>query len=355
MLSNLAYLVIVIAGLHYASSVATLFLVALFVAVVSAPAVLWLERRKIPATAAAMLVIGALVATFGGMGALVGASINGFVAAAPLYRNRLDQQMQIGLQWLRERGLEAYGLDLLESIEPGSVMSLVGTVMGALGGLIGNGLIILLVVTFILLEVPGMRAKFLAAFPGSPDSLGRFSRIAGLVERYLILKTVLSVATGFFAGIWVAVLGVDFALLWGLLAFLLNYIPNFGSVIAAVPPILLALIQFGVTKAALVAAGYLVVNFVFGNVLEPKLMGRSMGLSTLMAFLSLLAWGGILGMAGMFLAVPLTMALRIVLDSEPSTRWLAVLMGPGEEASIPGSPPPESSESAAAGPPAAAA
>jgi predicted PurR-regulated permease PerM len=126
----------------------------------------------------------------------------------------------------------------------------------------------------------------------------------------------------------VAAVGLDFPLLWGLLAFVLNYIPTFGSFIAAIPPIALALVQYGIGKAVIVLIGYLLVNVVMGNIVEPRVMGHSMGLSPLVVFVSLLAWGWVLGGVGMFMAVPLTMALKIILDSDPSSHWIAVLMGP---------------------------
>jgi len=325
---NLAALVIVIAGLSYASSLITLVLVAAFIAMVSAPVVLWLRGRGVPSALAVLAVVLGVAGFFTAIGALVGTSINAFVRAAPVYKARLDGQVDALLVWLREQGLETYGMDLLQSVELGSVMSIIGQLMGALGGLLGNGLVILIIVVFILFEVPGMPAKFRAAFPASEDSLARLRLITRNVERYVILKTLVSLLTGVVLGIWVAVLGVDFALLWGMLAFLLNYIPTFGSIMAAVPAVLMALVQLGPGSALLVLAGYLVVNFVVGNVLEPRLMGQGMGLSTLVVFVSLLAWGSVLGIGGMFLAVPLTMALKIVLDSNPETRWLAVLMGP---------------------------
>jgi predicted PurR-regulated permease PerM len=122
------------------------------------------------------------------------------------------------------------------------------------------------------------------------------------------------------------VLGVDFALLWGVAAFLLNYIPNIGSLIAAIPPILLALVQFGVGKTLIVAAGYLVVNIVVGSIIEPRVMGRGLGLSTLIVFISLVFWGWVFGPVGMFLSVPLTMVVKIALDSQEETRWIAVML-----------------------------
>ena len=133
--------------------------------------------------------------------------------------------------------------------------------------------------------------------------------------------------TGIAIGIWLAILGVNHAFLWGLFAFLLNYVPNIGSIIAAIPAVLLALIQLGLGSAILVGIGYLVVNVVVGSIIEPKYMGKGLGLSTLVVFLSLVFWGWVLGPVGMVLSVPLTMVLKIGLESKEDTRWIAVLLG----------------------------
>ena len=124
------------------------------------------------------------------------------------------------------------------------------------------------------------------------------------------------------------IIGVDFPALWGLLAFLLNYVPTIGSLIAAAPPVLLALVQLGAWHAAAVAAVFAVTNVGFGNVVEPRFMGRGLGLSTLVVFLSLVFWGFLLGPVGMLLSVPLTMTAKIALEANPGTTWLALLLGP---------------------------
>jgi len=142
------------------------------------------------------------------------------------------------------------------------------------------------------------------------------------------LKTWISLATGAVIATWLTLLGVEYPLLWGLLAFLLNYVPNIGSIIAAVPAIMMAFIQLGIGSALATAAGYLVVNIAVGSIIEPRVMGRGMGLSTLVVFLSLLFWGWALGPVGMVLSVPLTMILKIALESRDDTRWFAVLLGP---------------------------
>jgi len=148
------------------------------------------------------------------------------------------------------------------------------------------------------------------------------------VNSYFSIKTWISLATGIFIAIWLAVIGVDYPLLWGLLAFLLNFVPNIGSIIAAVPALLLALVQLGGGEALLAGLGYVIANVVLGNVVEPKFMGKGVGLSTLVVFISLVFWGWILGPVGMLLSVPLTMIIKLALESRQQTQWLAILLGP---------------------------
>jgi len=138
---------------------------------------------------------------------------------------------------------------------------------------------------------------------------------------------VISVVTGALLGVWTGLLGLDFAILWGILAFALNFIPTVGSIIAAVPPMILALVLFGPGHMFAVGAGFLVVNITLGNMLEPRIMGDQFGLSALVVFLSLVFWGWLWGPAGMLLSVPLTVTIHSVLAHNESTRWLAVLMG----------------------------
>ncbi len=329
-LISAASLVVILAGLKAAASIVTLLLVAVFIALVSTPALLWLRRKRVPSPFAVLLVGLLVVAALAGLAVLLGASLNGFVQELPVYTEKMNSQMGRLLDWLRGRGLDVDILQMLKSVRPASVMSVVGNVFAALGGVLGNSFVIVLVVIFILIEVPTFESKFRVAFGDAGNKLDRMGIIAANVVRYLGLKTLVSLITGAWIAIWVAAVGLDFPLLWGLLAFLLNYIPTFGSVVAAIPPVLLALVLLGPAKAGLVGLGFLLANLVMGNIVEPRLMGKSMGLSTLVVLLSLLGWGWILGTGGMFFAVPLTMALKIILEGNERTRWFAVLMGPGK-------------------------
>ena len=221
-------------------------------------------------------------------------------------------------------------------------MRLVAKMLSGLGGVLTNSFLILLTVIFILLEASSFPRKVRAAFGDPKNSLSQFSKITEAVNNYLAIKTLVSLGTGVVVTIWVGLLGIDFPVVWGLLAFLLNFIPNLGSIISAVPPVLLGYIQFGIGRALIVAAGYAVVNVVFGNWVEPKLMGRKLGLSTLVVFLSLVFWGWVWGPAGMLLSVPMTMVVKIALESHPSTKWISILLD--SESSIPRTLPQEKTQ-----------
>ncbi|MDF1555205.1 MAG: AI-2E family transporter, partial [Deferrisomatales bacterium] len=195
-----------------------------------------------------------------------------------------------------------------------------------------NGFLILLTVVFMLLEASDLPAKMRAAVGDPAADFSGFDAFANNLNRYLAIKSWVSLATGALAAAWLGILGVDFAILWGLLAFLLNFVPNLGSIIAGVPAVLMAFIQFGFARAGVVAVGYVVINVVIGSGVEPRFMGRGLGLSTLVVFVSLVFWGWVFGPVGMLLSVPLTMALKIALESREDSRWLSVLLGSGSAA-----------------------
>src|SRR5690606_27192148 len=141
---------------------------------------------------------------------------------------------------------------------------------------------------------------------------------------FLAIKTAVSLATGLLAGLLCWAAGLDFYILWGILAFALNFIPVIGSIVAGVPPTLLALVVAGLPNALLVAGGYLLINNFLGNFVEPTLVGRRFGISTLVIVMSVMFWGWLWGPIGMLLAVPLTMMLKVVLASSEEFRWIAV-------------------------------
>jgi len=331
-LVSLAAAMVVIAGLRAAQSLVVPFMLSLFLAIIAAPAVNWLQRRRVPAGLAVVLVVILMLGVLTVVGVVLGGSVNRFVAAVPQYQTKLDGLME-SVPGLFERfGMEVEERELQDVVKPGSVMNWVGSGLKGLASILSNTLMIALIVIFMLLEGVWVPTKLRVAFGEGSDVVERVGQAAIQIQRYLAVKTLISLTTGILVAIWTAALGLDFALVWGLLAFLLNFVPTIGSLIAAVPAVLQALIQVGPGTALVVGLGYLVVNILFGNIIEPNLMGRTLGLSTLVVFLSLVFWGWVLGTVGMLLSVPLTMIIKIILEANESTRPVAIMLDNGRAA-----------------------
>ena len=324
-----AALVIIIAGINQARSVLVSMLVAGFLAVIATSPVLWLERRHIPSVAAVLLVVTGMITLLAMTGAVVGVSLNSFYGKLPVYQAHLQDHVVIFQVFLERNGIRGIDKILLGYVNPGAVMSLTARMLTEIGLAFTNIVLILLTVTFILLEASSFPGKLRAVLGHSQKTFPGFERFFDDIKRYMLIKTLISLATGILIAIWLAIIGVDFPVLWGFLAFLLTYVPNIGSTVAAVPAILLALIQLGVAQAVLVAAGYIVVNFIIFNVFETRFMGQRLGLSTLVVFVSLIFWGSLLGPIGMVLCIPFTITLKFACESNEDTRWIATLLGRG--------------------------
>jgi len=323
-----AALVIIIVGINQAQSVLVSFLVAVFFAIIGTPPVLWLERKRIPSAVAVLLVVAGMISILLIVGAIVGASINSFYTELPVYQTRLHEQVSAFHTFLTAKGIRGMDKVLLGYINPAAVMNLTALLFAELGSALSNIVLILLTVTFILLEASSFPVKLRSVLGDPQQVFPQFTSFVGDIERYMVIKTLISLVTGILIGIWLFILGVDFPILWGFLSFLLNYVPNVGSTIAAIPAVLLAFIQLGTGSAVMATAGYMVINFVLDTVIETRLMGRSLGLSTLVVFLSLIFWGSLLGPVGMVLCIPLTMTLKFACGGNRSTQWIAVLLGP---------------------------
>ncbi len=321
-----AGLIIVIAGMKAAEPILVPLLFAGFLAIISSSAAFWVQNKGIPAPVAVFLVVLGVLSIGMIVVLIIGTSVDDFSDAIPRYQQLLTAEIAPLLKWVEGWGFQLNEEDLLKSIDPGASMRLVAKMLSGLGGVLTNSFLILLTVIFILLEASSFQRKVRAAFGDPQNPLSQFSKITDAVNNYLAIKTLVSLGTGIVVTIWVSVLGIDFPVIWGLFAFLLNFIPNLGSIISAVPPVLLGYIQFGIGRALIVGAGFAVVNVVFGNWVEPKLMGRKLGLSTLVVFLSLVFWGWLWGPAGMLLSVPMTMVVKIALESHPSTQWISILL-----------------------------
>ncbi len=332
-LIKFAAFVIIVAGMKAATMLVVPLLLAVFLSIICAPPLFWMQKKGIPSLLGILILMLGVIAMQIFLVTLVSTSIADFSGNIPFYQERLKTLTFESLQFFSRYGVELEVEKLTEMFNPGRILKLVANALNGMGGVLTNTLFVFLTFIFILSEAAGFPNKLRAILNDKNTDLETYAEITSGVNRYLGIKSLTSLATGIVIFIWLFVQGVDFPVMWGVFAFLLNYIPNIGSIIAAVPAVLLALIQLGPLAAGISALGFLIVNILVGSVIEPKVMGQGTGLSVLVVFLSLAFWGWVLGPVGMLLSVPLTMAVKIALSNRDSTKWLSILLGSNKEAS----------------------
>ena len=297
-----------------------------------------MTARRVPHWLAMLLLFVLISLIFFFLVGLINSSVREFSQSIPQYRQllaeRVNDVLTLAQKW--KIPLDISENSIMENFDPSAIMKFVQRVFLSFSGVVTNIFVLLLVVIFMLLEAPQAKHKFAVAFSDNPNDIGQqehyLDRILNGIMSYLAVKTMMSVLTAICVWALLEVAGVQYAILWATLSFLLNYIPNIGSIIAAVPIIVQALLLNGFVVGLEVIIGVIAINMIIGNVLEPRLMGKKLGLSTLVVFLSLLFWGWLLGTVGMLLSVPLTMALKIALEASPTTVKYALLLGDSDSA-----------------------
>jgi AI-2 transport protein TqsA len=321
----MAAVVVVLAGIKSAAVIIVPFLLALFVAIILSPLFEWLNRKGLPAGFSLFAVVVLFIGVIALVGMLVGSSVQDFNTNLPSYEAKLRGQVEGVAAMLETFGMEVPAGDLSAVFDPGRVMKYAASALQSAGTLLTDGLVILLTVVFILLESARFTQK-IKSIDRDEGAMKHLSEVIEKIKHYMVLKAVISLITGITVTLILMAFGLDYAVLWGVVAFLLNFIPNIGSIIAAIPAVLLALIQLGPLSATGITVAYIVINILIGSVIEPKVMGKGLGLSTLVVFLSLIFWGWLLGPVGMLLSIPLTIMVKIALASQPNTKWVAVLL-----------------------------
>lgn len=327
-----AALVIVIAGMKYAAPLLVPFFLSAFIAVICFPLMSLLQQKGLPKGLSLTLVM--LLVVFVGIGLtfLIGSSLTDFSRTLPEYQQKITAEWSEVIHWLSDHGISVAD-SIKEIADPAAALGLVSSILKGFGNVLANSFLIILTVVFILGEAAGFAQKSISvnsngSEPPKPDAQVFSHVFVTKLRSYMSMKTLISMMTGVIIAIAMWLIGVDYPVLWGVLAFMLNFVPNIGSIIAAVPAVMLALVQLGLTSALLVAAVFVAVNVIIGSIIEPKYMGRGLGLSTLVVFLSLVFWGWVLGPVGMLLSVPLTITVKLALDSHAETQWLGHLLGP---------------------------
>ncbi|MDG2399730.1 MAG: AI-2E family transporter [Akkermansiaceae bacterium] len=333
-----AAVVILITGLKLGQSFFVPVLLAGFIATVSFPITSWLRKRRVPMPIAVLLTVLVDFAFMTGVVIIV-ITLTGDLESK--WQDRYYPAMNSKIEEVRETAVGVLEnlkipearetVDNYATIEiPAQIgknfdpFDLGKDVAVRVLGFLGSTLLILILTVFMLSEARMFGRRVNAILEARGPNLDRLMNSSADIQRYLAMKTVVSLATGVLAGFLCWAAGLDFYILWGILAFALNFIPVLGSIIAGIPPFILAFLVDGGPSALAVGVGYISINIFLGNFLEPMLMGRRFGLSTLVVIISVLFWGFVWGPVGMFLAVPLTMVLKVMLDNSDELRWIAV-------------------------------
>jgi predicted PurR-regulated permease PerM len=331
-----ACLVLVLAGMRAAASFFVPVVLAFFLSVLSYPMMRWLRERKVPHW------MGVLVTVTVNVAVLVFVIQAGVHLLArmqdelPSYIRGLKGLLDNGAVWLQGQGVEEapvmlnqmwdwQGLGNNQNIVQG-LTTIMGSTVGTAASVVSTTTVVMILMVFILMEAVGTRGRLAAVRAAGGPDFGQLLESATDIQKYLVIKTLISVATGVLAGVWCWLFDLPYAVLWGIVAFLLNYIPAVGSIMAGVPPVLLALVTTGFGSAFGVMLGYLAINTALGTFLEPMLLGRRFGASPLVIVTSVIFWGWMWGPVGMFLAVPLTMMIKMMLGHSDEFRWMAVAM-----------------------------
>ena len=323
-----AAFIVVVAGVKSAESLMVTFLLSGFFAIICAPPFMLMLRKGVPDWLSLLIVIVGITGVQVVFITIIASSVSDFSKDIPLYQARLQVIFHDFIAALNGWGVDVPADVLKQHFDPGVILKVASTTLGGLGGVLSNSFMIILTVIFMLFEGSSLPHKLKYAFGEDSSHMAHISQFLDNVKRYMTIKTVISLMTGTLIYFWLLAIGVDYALLWGLVAFLFNFVPNIGSIIAAVPAMLLALIQLGPLSSLFVGLGYVLANIVMGNIIEPRYMGKGLGLSTLIVFLSLVFWGWVMGPVGMLLSVPLTMLLKMAFESSEDTKWIAIIMGP---------------------------
>jgi len=337
MLQKLAALVIILAGIHAAADILVPMLLALFFAIVLNPLVTWFLRRGFNRTMSITIVVVVMLVALTLLFGVLAASLNEFIAMLPKYNKELTRRLLDLQEVFPFLNLHVSPERMLKRMDSEKVMTYATTLMTQLSGAMASIVLLVMTVVFMLFEVRHLPYKLRFALSNPHIHIAGLHRALKGVSHYLALKTLISLWTGFIIWLGLELMGIQFALMWGVLGFLLNYIPNIGSVISAIPPMIQALLFNGVYEFVLVGSLFLVVHMVLGNMVEPRMMGHRLGMSTLVVFLSLLFWGWLLGPVGMLLSVPLTSVCKIWMETTVGGSKVAVLLGPGRPKSrLPG-------------------
>lgn len=329
---TIAAMIIIISAIMYAEALVNPLLMAFFISIICTQPIAWLKKKGVPSGLAIFIAILFIFLFYGLFIQLISSSLSLFLEDAPKYQQSFSEIMDSLQATLNDRGINIVLMEQGSTMDPSRIMEYTASMFSGLNEMLRRETTIIFLTIFLLAEVDSIELKMKVIAKNSNFSLDYLKSIAEGIRHYLSIKTATSLITGVLVTILLSLIGVDYVILWGLLAFLLNFIPTIGSIIAAILAILISIIELGFPASFLTIGVYITINMIIGNIVEPKIMGKGLGLSAFIVFFGLIFWGYILGYVGMFLSVPLMMVIKIILENNPQTKWIAALLGTKEDA-----------------------
>lgn len=329
-LLSLAALVVVVAGIHLAAPFLVPIVFAAVIVAVTSPIAAWVTRRGLPPFVGAVVAVVVGVAILVGLGSILALAATELQASAPSYATHLQRTVMHASQSLIRHGLAGPG-KALAKLDFGDAMPYLGELASDAASAVSSGVVVVLVAFFALCEASSIGAKIRSLAADPEHSLDRVDRVVREVQRYLLVKAGTSLLAALLTFVILRACGVQLALLLALTLFVLHFIPNIGAVLATIPAVVVASIDRGPGVAVVVGVSMSVVNFIVGNVVEPRILGRTLGLSPLAVFVGLVFWGWMWGPAGALLAVPIMVVAKAVLENSPDLVWLAAFLAPPPE------------------------
>ncbi len=321
-----ASFIVIIAGVKIASEIVVILFLAIFISSIFSSLLRFLQKKSIPKFLSYFFIL--LIILFIGLmlAYVINISLKDFITNLPIYEEKFKNLILNLIHISLNYDFKIDKTQIMESLNFSSFFGLTTNVIGGISTFLSKLLLVTIGVAFILAESKSFQMKLKVIFRNNAKKLERFNLFSYNIQKYFVVKSFTSFLTGFIVAIMLSFFGVDYPILWGVIAMLFNFVPVVGSIIASIPAILLAVMNLDINTTIWVTILYVVINISISNILEPKLMGRELGLSPLVIFFSLIFWGYILGIVGMFLAVPITMTLKIAFDSNTSTHWIGILM-----------------------------
>ncbi|MGA1931328.1 AI-2E family transporter [Arcobacter sp. YIC-464] len=322
----LATSVVIIAGLKVASEIVVLLFLSIFISSIISSLLKFLQKGKVPKLISYLIVLSIIMIFSLLVYYIINISLKDFLSNINSYEKGFNDLIVSTISLIEQYGYTVDKDQILQTLNLSSFFGFTTNLIGNIGSFLSKFLLIIIGIAFILAESKSFETKLKMIFRSDAQKLKHFNLFSHNIQKYFLVKSTTSFLTGFIIAITLIYFDVDYPILWGVIAMLFNFVPVVGSIIAAIPAVLLSLLNADINTTIILIILYMTINISISNIIEPKLMGKELGLSPLVIFFSLILWGWVLGIVGMFLAVPITMTLKIAFNSNSSTHWIAILM-----------------------------